>query len=155
MNKFVDLEGEIMWARCIQPELSPFKNKPNDPDKYQWKTALRPTQESLMTFMDLQSLGIKNKLGKDENGYVINFNRPTEIVNKKTGKVIRKFDPPQVTGPDGSVFNEPIGNGSKGIVTIELYEHPVQGGKTAHAARFHAIKLKEVVKYEKPEATGW
>jgi hypothetical protein len=144
-NQLVTLEGEVYWARTEQPEKSPF-TEPGEPDKYSWKTMLRPNQESLMKFMDLQSLGIKNKLGKDEQGYYVNFNRPTETRNRKTGKVTKTFTAPVVTGPDGQPFSGMVPNGSKAEVVLDIYEHPVQGGRTSHAARFHALNVKELAK---------
>lgn len=155
------LEGELYWARTQSPELKPFKNKPTDPDEYQWKVMLRPTQESLSKILDLQAKGCKNKLGKDEKGYTVNFNRPS-VRYKKTQNgpwvALEKFEAPKVT-LNGQAFNDLIGNGSKGSVTVEVYEHNAPGGKKAHAARFHALDIKELVPYGSAPATtqpqGW
>lgn len=152
-SKFVELEGELYWTRLKDPELSPFKNKPTDPDKYQWKTMLRPTQESLLKVMDMQSMGVKNKLGKDEKGYTVNFNRPTEQRNKR-GEIVKRFDPPKVTLADGSVFEGLIGNGTKGVVTVELYEHGGPNNTKAHAARLHSVVIKELVEYKSPNSSA-
>lgn len=145
---FETLEGELNWARTQTPELSPFKNKPSDPDKYQWKVMLRPNQESMMKILDLQAKGCKNKLGKDDRGYTVNFNRPTERRNTRTGAILEKFEPPKVFKSDGvTPMTDLIGNGSKGKVTVEVYEHNAPNGGKAHAARLHSITVTELVPY--------
>lgn len=151
-NTFETLEGELNWVRTKTPEMSPaqFKSKPTDPDKYFWKTMLRPTQDSLIKIMDMQAKGVKNKLGKDDKGYYINFNRPVETFDKN-GRVKEKFNPPKVYKADGSTeITDLVGNGSKGFVKIELYEHGAPGGKKAHAARLDSIMVTELVPYGNP-----
>lgn len=147
---FETLEGELNWVRTKTAELSPaeWKKKPSDPDKYTWKCMLRPTQESLRKIMDLQAKGIKNKLGKDEKGYTINFNRPTERLDAKSGRVLEKFDAPKVFKADGfTEINELVGNGSKGFVKVEVYEYNIKGGGKGHAARLDSIMVTELVPY--------
>jgi len=144
---FKTFEGELHWVRAHSPEVG-FKSRPSDPDKLVWRAALIPTKESLMDVMDLQSMGVKNKLKKtDDNRYMINFTRPTERVDKK-GKVLQRFDPPKILDAEGVEVTEPIGNGSKGSITVEVYQHGAPGGATAHAARLHSIKVTELVKYK-------
>jgi hypothetical protein len=142
-------EGELMWVRITNPELR-MKNKPTDPDEYQWRAAIIPTKESLMDVMDLQSLGVKNKLKKtDDNRYIISFSRPEERKNKRTGKVLQSFDAPKAFKADGvTPLTDLIGNGSKGKLTVDVYEHAAFGGGKAHAARLHSITVTELVKYE-------
>lgn len=161
-NFYETLSGELYWARTQSPELKPFKNKPSDPDEYQWKVMLRPDQASMIKVMDLQAKGCKNKLGKDEKGYTVNFNRPTVRFKKPPSgpwTAIEKFEAPKVT-MNGSAFADLIGNGSKGNVVVEVYEHKAPGGKTAHAARLHAIEITELVPYGSPapatsQPQGW
>src|SRR5678810_814111 len=134
MSKFETLSGELNYVRTKNPEMTPsqYKSKPTDPDKYFWKAQIRPDQESLMKIMDLQSLGVKNKLGKDERGYFVNFNRPESTFDKK-GAVKQRFTPPKVYKGDWSTpFEDYVGNGSKGQLKIEVYEHNAPGGKKAH-----------------------
>lgn len=144
-----EIEGELMWVRVNAPEIK-MKNKPGDPDEYHWRAAIIPTKESLMDVMDLQSLGVKNKLKKTEdNRYMISFSRPTERKNRKTGKVTQSFTAPPVFLADGvTQTTELIGNGSKGKITVDIYEHPTMGGGKAHAARLHSIVVTELKKYE-------
>lgn len=141
-NELVTLEGEFHWVRTQEPEMSPF-GKPGEPPKYQWKAMLRPTQESMMRIIDLQSKGVKNQLKKDDKGYYINFNRPTVAGKRKV-----PLDPPKVFAADGKTPIEGlVGNGSKGDMIIELYEHSTPTGSKAHAARLYGLTVKEMVEY--------
>lgn len=147
--KFETLKGELHWVFCKEPRLG-YKATPSDPDKHEWSVMLRPDQESLMKIMDMQALGVKNKLSKDDTGqhYQISFKRPTQTVNKKTGAVLKTFQAPQVFQADGAtILEELVGNGSKGFVKIELYEHNAPGGKKAHAARLDSVCVTDLVPY--------
>lgn len=142
-NTFEHLEGEFHWIKAVDAEKSPFTLK-GEPDKYAWKTMFRPNQESLLKIMDLQSKGVKNKLSKDEAGYYVNFSRPTEI---KTGKGPIKLDPPKIYAEDGAtaISGNDIGNGSKGKITLEIYEHKTPNGGKSHAARWYAATITNLV----------
>lgn len=145
------LEGEFYWVRSQTPEEYLGKSA--------WKFMLRPTQDSLMKIMDMQSKGVKNQLRKDDKGYYINFSRPTEKKNKK-GEVTQRFDAPKVFGADGlTPIAELIGNGSKGKARIELYEHKTPNGGKAYAARWDSMIVTDLIKYEssntQESASGW
>jgi hypothetical protein len=145
MSNFVTLKGEFHWCKPNAPEKSPFTPK-GDPEKWAWKTMFIPDQESLMKVMDLQSMGVKNKLSKleDRPGYSVNFSRPTKI-----GKAGKELDPPKMYQADGvTPLTEQVGNGSKGEITLELYEHKTPNGGKAHAARWYSAKIEEMVEYK-------
>lgn len=144
------LEGEFYWVRHKAPEEYLGKSA--------WKFMLRPTQESLMKIMDMQSKGVKNQLKKDDKGYYINFSRPTDKKNNKTGAITQRFEPPKVFQADGiTPMDELVGNGSKGKARIELYEHKTPNGGKAHAARWDSMVVTDLVKYEgsSDSASGW
>lgn len=144
-SSFEKFEGSFDWTRVHTPEKSPF-TKPGEPEKFNWKTKFRPKdQENLMKLMDLQAKGVKNKLGKDDTGYFMNFNRPTEI--KSRGGVV-KLDPPKVYQADGvTPLEDFIGNGSKGFLTLEVEEYTNKAGKGC-TARLDSICVTDLVKYE-------
>jgi hypothetical protein len=138
MTDRVILKGEFHWCKYDAPEKSPFTAK-DQPEKWAWKTMFIPDQESLMKVMDMQSMGVKNKLSKleDRAGYSVNFSRPTKIAGKDTF-------PPKVFQADGSTpFEGRVENGSKGEITIELYEHKTPNGGKAHAARWLSATISE------------
>lgn len=144
MSEFVTLEGELNWVRHIDPEMSPFTPQ-GQPSRYQWKVMFRPDQESLMKVMDMQSKGVKNQLKKDERGYYVNFNRPTAKPTKK-GEI--KFEAPKVVMADGTPVTTLIGNGSKGSIKVELYQHGTPNGGKAYAARWDSAIITDLVKYD-------
>lgn len=142
-NSFVTLKGEFHWFKPDVAEKSPFTQK-GEPEKWAWKTMFIPDQESLMKMMDLQSMGVKNKLSKleDRPGYSVNFSRPTKIQGKDT-------HPPKIYQTDGKTPLEgKVGNGSKGEITLELYEHKTPNGGKAHAARWYSASISELVEFK-------
>lgn len=156
MANLVTLEGTFYWAQHIyEPTETPFKDKHGNL-RWVWKVMFRPTPESLMQIMDLQSKGVKNQLKKDEQGYFVNFSRPTK---DSAGKALR---PPFVFAADGqTVITDAIGNGSKGKLTLDLYEHKTPTGGKANAARLYSITVTELVTYnsskssEETSTGGW
>lgn len=161
MAMYEKLLGEFYWVKVGEPEESPAEfRRPGEPPKYSWRVQFRPDKDSLMKIMDLQSMGVKNKLKKTEDGkgYSINFSRPTEVRKGKKGPVT-KLNPPMVFAADGKTpITDPIGNGSKGELTIELYEHKTPTG-TAHAARFYSMTVTDLIPYvrkeDQPSTAGW
>lgn len=140
-NTYETLEGTFYWTKIVDPEETPFKDKNGD-FKWVWKTMFRPNAESLMKVMDLQSKGVKNMLKKDELGYYTNFNRP---VKDSRGKSLQ---PPKAYKADGTTpLTESIGNGSKGKLVLELYEHKTPTGGKASAARLYSLTITELVVY--------
>lgn len=160
MNTYEKLTGEFWWVKGDSPEEGPAQfNKPGQPPKFAWKIQFRPNAESVMKIIDLQAKGVKNQLKKTEDGkgYLINFSRPTEIP-KKFGAPT-KLNAPTIFGADGKTpLNEQVGNGSKGDITLELYEHKTPTGK-AHAARWFSLTVTDLVPYgakmDQTPTAGW
>jgi hypothetical protein len=96
---------------------------------------------------ELQTKGIKNQFKKDEDGYYIQFSRPTE--RKMKGKVIG-MTPPLVTNKEGQPMEGvAIGNGSDGTIKLEVYQHPTPSGGKAHAARWDALRVDNLIPFNK------
>ena len=135
----VELEGELNWTRIVNPE--EYEGKKS------WSTTITLTPPGVQTVMEMKAEGVKNNLKKnDKNQWYVKFSRPVE--RKKGDKVIQVFSPPIAVDTEGNVIDgNIIGNGSKGIVTVDLYEHPVKGGGKSKAARLERIKITELVKY--------
>jgi hypothetical protein len=152
MSDFVTLTGEFHWHKHVDAEKSPFTLK-GEPEKWAWKTMFIPDQESLMKVMDLQSEGVKNKLSKleDRPGYSVNFSRPTKI-----GKAGKELAPPKVYQADGTTpFEGRVENGSKGVITLELYEHKTPNGGKAKAARWLSSTITEAAEDKREEAPSF
>ena len=131
----VYVKGKISWVRHITP---------NKWDK--WSVTLHPDAESLEKIRDLQSEGIKNVIKKDDDGYYVAFSRPTTIELRK-GQVTG-VTPPVVTHVDGTPMEGvAIGNGSDGIVKLEVYTHPTPNGGRAKAARWAALRIDNLIPF--------
>lgn len=141
MSEFVTLSGEFMWIRTHEPE--EFQGKKS------WKATIRPDQESVMKILDLQAKGCKNQLKKDDNGYYINFSRPTEK-KKKTGEVFRTYNPPVVTDRSGKVISDLVANGAKGSMKLEISSFKGAFG-TVTTAMLDSLVLDEWQKYGSSE----
>ena len=134
-QEYVFIQGKLSWVYCYKP------NQWGD-----WTVTIHPTPPSLEKIRELQTEGIKNVLKKDEDGYYTRFKRPTQRVVK--GKVIG-LTAPEVLQADGKTpLKLNVGNGSDGVVKLEVYQHNTPSGKKAKAARLLSVKVDNLVPFE-------
>ena len=147
MTEFVTVRGKTKWFRGVTPET--YK-APDGRVSIAWKHTLYPDKDSLEIIRDLQAQGMKNLLKKDEDGYYINFSRPTKIKRKDGTETL--MDPPQVIMADGKTkAPDNIGNGSDVTTKLEVYEHNFPGStKKVKAARWLASRIDNLINYERP-----
>jgi len=141
-TEYIDVSGKAKWARLVEPDS--LYNK--------WQVVLYPDTKSLEVIRKLQTEGIKNKLRKDDEGYNMNFGRPTFIENRKSG--LRKtLEPPTVKGKDDKPIDGiTVGNGSDVTLGLEVYSHQVPGNRAgAKAARLKSVRVDNLVPYERPK----
>jgi len=136
---YVIISGKLSWV--FTDKLDEFGN---------WKATIHPNAEGVSKIMELQKLGLKNVLSKDDDGYKITFRRPQ---NKKIKGEIRGFAPPEVMDKDGKAFKDLIGNGSDGHIKLEVYGYKPPVGSPAKAARLLAIRVDNLVPYGKESYT--
>lgn len=74
------------------------------------------------------------------------YNRPMEMTDKMGRK--HGMAPVEVMLKDGTPYDGLIGNGSDGVVKLEVYRHKTPGGGEAKAARLMAIRVDELIPYE-------
>lgn len=136
----VYIKGKVSWVKYVTPD--PMYNK--------WSLQVHPDAEGMETIRDLQTQGVKNQFKKDEDGYYINFSRPTE--RKMKGKIIG-MTPPVVGVEKDGVFTPldgvAIGNKSDGVVKLEIYQHPTPSGGKAKAARWAGLRIDNLVPFNK------
>ena len=133
----VYIQGKVSWVKYVTPD--PMYNK--------WSLQVHPNAEGIETIRELQTQGVKNQFKKDEDGYYINFSRPTE--RKIKGKIIG-MTPPVVLNSEGVPLDGvAIGNGSDGTVKLEIYSHPTPSGTKAKAARWAGLKIDNLVPFNK------
>lgn len=131
----VYVSGKISWCRHITP----------DPKFNKWSVTLHPDAESLEKIRDLQSQGVKNMMKKDDNGYYVQFSRPTFRTIK--GQAI-PMSPPVVLDKDNQPMEDTaIGNGSDATVKLEVYSHGTPSGGKAKAARFAGLKVTDLIPF--------
>jgi len=139
------LKGELNWVRTGEPD----HKFDNETTKGKWSAQLLPDAESLEIIRDLQAEGLKNVLKKnDENKYFTNFSRVFQKTDKE-GKIIKTWTPPYTLDANNENLDPKIlGNGSKGEIHLDVYEHPTPTGGKAKAARLEGVKITEVVSRE-------
>lgn len=143
MTDTVVLQGKGSWIRYNKPD-----------ERYsKWSLVLHPTAQSLDVIKELQSTrdgisGIKNVLGKDEDGYYMTFSRPTTKVIQGQ---LKPFFPPVVVNADGSPFgtDKAIGNGSDITIELEVYTHKTPGGGKAKACRWSKMRVDNFIPFER------
>lgn len=136
----VFIEGKLKWARLVTP------------NQYgQWDVLCYPNKEGMDVLYDLKKQGVKNTIKKDDDGYNINFRRPTSRIIK--GKDT-SMTPPLIIGPNGEPMDgSAIGNGSSGIVDVEWYRYTVPGTfsntteKKGIAIRLYGVKITDLVAF--------
>lgn len=135
-TEYVFLTGKLSWVKTTVPD-----------EWGKWKATIHPNNESLEKIRDLQAEGIKNVLKKDEDGYCCTFSRPTQKMIK--GKVVG-LAPPEVLQADGKtpLTGVLVGNGSDGVIKLEVYPHGTPGGGKAKAARLLSIKVDNLIPFE-------
>jgi hypothetical protein len=136
LTEYVFIKGKLSWAKTQVPD-----------EWGKWKVTVHPDAESLEKIRDLQGQGIKNVLKKNDEGYYTTFSRPVSKMIK--GKVVG-LAPPEVLEADGKtpLKNALIGNGSDGIIKLEVYTHGTPGGGKAKAARLMSICVKNLIPFE-------
>lgn len=133
---YVYVQGKLSWVKF---------DIPNEWGK--WTATIHPNEKSLEIIRGLQGEGMKNILKKDDDGYYTTFSRPTQRMMK--GKVIG-MAPPEVLQADGKTPLKGIliGNGSDGVLKLEVYSHGTPGGGKAKAARLMSIKVDNLIPFE-------
>lgn len=136
MTDYVFIQGKLSWLKFTVPD-----------EWNKWKVTIHPNAEGLEKIRELQTEGVKNVLKKDEDGYFTTFSRPTSKMIK--GKVVG-LAPPELLQADGKtpLTGVLVGNGSDGVVKLEVYSHGTPGGGKAKAARLLSAKIDNLIPFE-------
>lgn len=141
-STIMELKGKLMWCRLT--ELNKYGK---------WSLDLYPDTESLEKLRRLQAEGIKNVMKLDDEGqYHIQISRPAQIELQK-GQV-QSVTPVKVRTKDKQPLpdNIRVGNGSDGIVAVEVYTHRVPNSeKRAKAMRLYGVEVENLVPFEVTE----
>lgn len=140
----VFLKGKFMHMNHLRPN-------PRFPDK--WNTLFFPDEESLEKIRKLKKEGVQNHLKMDEKGegWCINFSRPIE---RDWGGKKEAMAAPKVIFKDGTPCEVRVGNGSDGILSLEVYQHKTDiQGQYKKAARWRGARIDNFIPFD-PE-TGY
>lgn len=118
----IQLKGKVTWV-CLHTL-----------NKYEkWSLNYYPDAASLEIFRDLQLMGVKNKLKKDDDGIFFQLSRPSFIELRKGIKT--PVTEPWVKDADGNPIDGSIvGDGSDVIITCEKYTHPIPNSEKRDTA---------------------
>lgn len=138
-TEFVRLKGKFKYMKHLRPD-------PQYPDK--WSTLLYPDAESLDKIKVLKKEGIQNhlKYDEDEQAWFMNFSRPIE--RKWSGKA-EAMEAPKVIDKSGAPVMVFVGNGSDGILELEVYQHKTdRPGVYKKAARWKGARIDNLIPYD-------
>ena len=144
MSEKVKFKGRLMWAKNLFTLDSYMGND-------SWKVGVEMDDASVELFNEWKKRGIR--LRKDGN--YTSFKRPNKKVFNGEEKT---FEAPVVTiikddeevPFDSEVW---IGNGTEAEVLVEFYPFEYEG-KKGYGHRLEAVRIIDLVPYEKPEEKG-
>ena len=128
MSKTVYFEGPCAWAQLQKTDK--FGN-------YSIQLYLDPDNLALYT-----KQGLAAEVKEDERGKFVRFKRVP--VRVKNGKPI-EFGAPRVFNRDGQPITELIGNGSKVICKVTIYDTP-----KGRSSTLEAVQVSELIPYGGP-----
>lgn len=125
-------EGEFQWAKVFKPDT---QFEPNA-----WKIDIFLDKEG---FEVHKASGLKNKPKFTEDG------RKYVTFNRKVGKTPwgDEVGPPIVVDKDGNKVEKLVGNGSKGVIEVTVYDT----AKFGKGHRLEKVVVTELVEYNKEE----
>lgn len=137
-TEFVYLSGKAKWVRNLIPT-----------EHGDWRCTLYPDAASLDKIKEMQSRGLMNHLKKDEDGYYMQFKRPTE--RKFKAGTTQGMLPPLVVNSDGEpLIGVMVGNGSDVTIKLEVYPfNKIGGSGKAIAARWASMRVDNLIPYER------
>jgi len=131
----VFIKGKIFWCKNVTPD--PVYNK--------WSVTVYPNEESLAKVKELKKEGIQNHLKMDDDGWYISFSRPCE--RKFRGRV-EGMAPPMIIDSEGKPLDKRVGNGSDGIVKLDVYSHKTMTpGQFKKAARWEGLRVDNLIEF--------
>lgn len=139
-TKEVFLKGKIKWANSLFVPDTMYEPK--------WQAKLYPDEDSVDIIRELQSLGLMNKIAKDDDGWYTSVSRPTQKMFKG---VLKPLTPPVIEDNEGNpITSNIIGNGSDVICKMEVYKYKAQGGNRWKVAyRLASVRVVNLIKFER------
>jgi hypothetical protein len=120
-------QGIAKWAKVYRP----------DPEYDNYKINVYLDDASKLLF---QAAGTQLTPKSDDDGEYVTFRRDHAKMIKKE---LVTFGPPKVVDVDGHLLTENIGNGSKVVVKVQVYE-----GKKGKGHRLEAVQVVDLIVYD-------
>lgn len=132
------MTGKFKYMKHLRPD-------PRYPDK--WATLFYPDEQSMPELLALKKKGIMNHLKMDDDGQYMNFSRPLE---KTWAGKKEALTPPRVVDKEGQPVEVLVGNGSDGVIHLEIYQFQdkQRPGFFKHAARWKGARIDNLIKYD-------
>ena len=135
-SEFLYIPGKIYWCRGTVPEVYG--------DERFWSVTVYPTTDGMKVVKSLyEAPPIMNRLRRDDDGDFIKFKRPC---SKKFKGAITALLPPRIIDKDDQPITALVGNGSDGIVKVEVYSF--NKPRVGRAARWDSLRIDNFVPYE-------
>lgn len=134
-SKDVYLSGKVGYSSLTRPDQY---------GKYNVKLYFSGNSDTFKKVEELKAEGLKNTIGKDEDGYFMYLRRPHQ--SEKAGK-ITAYGPPKILDSDGRVFEKMIGRGSDVTCKLQCYWGKMKLG-SYYGSRLEAVRVDNLVPYE-------
>jgi hypothetical protein len=120
-------KGIAKWAKVYRP----------DPEYDNYKINVYLDDASKALFV---AAGTQLTPKEDDDGEYVTFRRDHSKMIKKE---LVTFGPPKVVDADGHLLTENIGNGSKVVVKVQVYD-----GKKGKGHRLEAVQVVDLIVYD-------
>jgi hypothetical protein len=142
-KRFEYWSGKAKWVRAVTP----------DQQYNKYSMMLYPDPPSLAKIWELKkgTGGIKNPIGKDDDGEYIRLSRPASKLMR--GKIVT-FAPPVVLDRDNNPLprDTMVGNGSDVTCKVEVYGYSAPGASSkSNALRWEALRVDNLIPYTRDD----
>ena len=137
-NEYQYWSGKVTW--CNVDRVDNFGR---------YSICFYPDTKAYNEIMKLKQEGLMNQVKKDDDGYYMNISRPTEFIQKTTGKHV-PLPPPELLHSDGKtpLRNTAVGRGSDVTIKVEIRQYKTPQKRDAVAVRLESVRVDNLVPFE-------
>ena len=137
-NEYQYWSGKVTW--CYVDRLDNFGR---------YSICFYPDTQAYNEIMKLKQEGLMNAVKKDDDGYNINISRPTEFINKSTGKHVAIIAP-LLLDKDGKtpMSGNAIGKWSDVTVKVEIRKYKTPQKRDGLAIRLESVRVDNLIPFE-------
>jgi len=137
-NEYQYWSGKVTW--CNVDRVDNFGR---------YSICFYPDTKAYNEIMKLKQEGLMNQVKKDDDGYFINISRPTEFIQKTTGKHV-SIPAPLLLDKDGKtpMSGTAVGKGSDVTVKVEIRQYKTPQKRDAVAVRLESVRVDNLIPFE-------